>query len=375
VEKTQTAGRLPWLAGAALAALILAAGPHGPRAAVADEPRALPPDLEPVPADAPGFVTARVAELWQSAGAKDFRQMLAKQETDFLKDMERHTGLRIEQLERVTLILPDLRSREGPAVIVTTSKPMDRAKTVAALLPKNEEKKHQGKSYYAPPEGKGRNALTFVNDRTFVFGPTAEVQAYLGRQGQKRADGPLAAALQLAAGKHAVVGGLNLAVTVKDMGKQLPPQGKPFAPLFQAQAGTVTVVADADTRVDFQLTFADEGQAKEGAKAAQAAMDMGREFIEKERQKMANDKERILANTKPPEFARWSFEKTDFLARATVEALKNGKVDQKGRQVQVALRAKVDGFTLMTPVAVSWFLLAPAEVPKPPVATPRPEKP
>jgi hypothetical protein len=217
-----------------LVGLILAA--TAPRQeAIADDPAdsgvkgALPADLALVSADALGFVTVRVADLWSSPLVKTFRQKLSKEdselaeglEKDFPKSFEQFTGAAPTEIERLTVLLSGSLFRPGPdmPMIIATKEPFDRDKIIQTLGAV--ERRSGGVTVY---ESRKRGALVrFIDDRTFVLFTPDEPLPAASPQG---ANSPLNEALHLAAGKHAIAGGLVPAAWLEQYGT--PVLGEPF---------------------------------------------------------------------------------------------------------------------------------------------------
>ena len=116
-------------------------------------------------------------------------------------------------------------------VVLTTVKPYDAKKVAAALAPEGKEETVNGHKLLA---GAGEQAVGFLSDRTYVHGPADEVRRVLKRtEGGK--DGPLAAALRDAAGKHLLVAALDVEALAKKAPPNLPPDAAPFKPLLNAK--------------------------------------------------------------------------------------------------------------------------------------------
>src|SRR5262245_65871044 len=168
------------LAGLLLAAVLLAAG----CASAKPEGDKLPPDLALVPRDATGFLAVRVAEV---AGALD---KLAKDDPTLrrmLKGLE-GKGLAPAGIDRAVLIF-----QRDLAVVVTFSKPFDKAKLTENLVPKAKEKKAGGKTYLADADKDA--ALFLVNDRSILLGSPRALEGLLERLDGGKDSGALDKAL------------------------------------------------------------------------------------------------------------------------------------------------------------------------------------
>src|SRR5262245_13367308 len=65
------------------------------------------PEMAWVQPDAALFVTIRVGDLWRSADGKILREQFAHILADLDREAEREFGLRLEQIEQLTVVLPD----------------------------------------------------------------------------------------------------------------------------------------------------------------------------------------------------------------------------------------------------------------------------
>jgi len=214
-----------------------------------------------VPANGSGFITIRVGDLYRSDASKAFREKLAKAQPKFAEKFKKNSGLDIDQIARVTVVLGNDAERP-PLVIIAMSKAVDRDKVRDAQMPKSEERKHGGKTYYTRKEAKERDqALHFASDRVLVLGSIKDMEQFLDRKVDSKGKGPLRAALGTAAAKVPLVGGLNLqggffGSIKKKLGEKPPPEVKEMLPLLEAKSGVATMVADKDIRLNASLTFA-----------------------------------------------------------------------------------------------------------------------
>jgi prepilin-type processing-associated H-X9-DG protein len=140
---------LCWLAGSN--PISQAQPPAKPRAE-ADVP--LPPELNLIPRDAAAFVSIRVADLWSSDAAKELREYLGLQ-PNALAQIEKETGLKITDVERISLFYPTLLDlglrREQPLIVVTTIKPYDAARVLQAMRAIASDDPRRGDLETVPP--------------------------------------------------------------------------------------------------------------------------------------------------------------------------------------------------------------------------------
>jgi hypothetical protein len=301
----------PLILGVSLTAwlAVVSAGP----APTADEKplppaeAALPPDLDAVPRDALGFVSIRVADLWNADFVADARREAMKLDPKFYqdaeaqerRDFERKWGTPWTAIERFTMTMLELPSPDSDdstdvqktmLVVITTIKPYDRGRLLKELVPDANENKYQDRAYFADADEKG-SAVHILNDRTYVLGKVNRLKQLFDRLARKKADGPLGEALQRAAEKHLVVAGLNAPPLAKMLGQNLPQEAEPFKPLLEAQSATLVADLGRDVRLQLRLSFSGANEAEQGEKAVKAALQMACQSLEQGMKELAKDKE------------------------------------------------------------------------------------
>jgi hypothetical protein len=313
-----------WGAVAAVLCIVgFSAAPFEPaelQPAAAQEPKApetaaLAPALRLVPADAAGFLHVRVADLWQSEAVSDLRSILAKAGPLALRAFEEKYVPAPSQIESVTLIFltaesvgepifDGLRDRVSPVLVVTTTKPFDRAQLAKAFGPDAKPARHEGQNYFRVAAG--RSAFHFVDERTFVAASVKGLRRWLERQAGDGQRGPLHEALREANGKHTGALGFNPARLPKEpFGPFAPPPrsfsevadaigGNPAAssakaanplwgsvvqPLLKARSLTLSIDVDSKLRGTARLDFSNEDDAANGATAVRAGVQAARDAI------------------------------------------------------------------------------------------------
>lgn len=224
--------------GAVLALLFGGAGaaPAPPAAADAG-------DLALVPGDAQGIVSVRLAE----ASKVDFvRKSLHWSEartgarSELANSLRKELGLGAEDVERLTLVLHDLRNDSYWGVLATT-----RPHPGKALLGKldflAEETTHAGRTFYRDARAAPRRAMFFFNNRVIVFGDEAGVRACLDCLKGPRRPGPLDEALKLARARRHLVIGAN--PSAGSWAKARGPDVLPRGALTLSQEARATAVA------------------------------------------------------------------------------------------------------------------------------------
>jgi hypothetical protein len=258
---------------ATLAAAIVLSGPApGAGRSAGDEPpeaTALPPDLQRVPPDALGFVSLRLADMWGWDAAKGLRARLPRELPAAPEDWLQGMGVPWADIERWTAVLLSPERPEDVALFfVATARPYDRARVLANIAPDGKEEKKAGHVFHVNDKG---YAVTFLSDRAFVTGSAKAVGAWLERP-DPPAEGRLTAALRLAAGRHAVVAGVNPGPIIYVAGSRLPREVEPFKPLLKAKLATLTVDPDEGLRGVLRLRFAEEKDAREAEPVAKAGL-------------------------------------------------------------------------------------------------------
>jgi hypothetical protein len=250
---------------------------------------ALPADLDAVPRDATGFVSIRVAELWNSPFMKEARGRLAKRPPEFLEDLKEQTGLSPEGIERVTIVFLTV-DHPTELVVVSTREPYDREKIRRSLSNAREDSLGD-RVYYVG--GGGRSALHLLDERTFLYGPTQAVKKFLSQGGgEKPTD--LESSLLAATRKPLVV-----AVNGVKVGRELPrlSSAAPWvAPLLQARSATLTCSLGEAIDGEAVLRFADEDRARAGEKAVRAALPEGRRGLKALQDSLPQKERTALAN-------------------------------------------------------------------------------
>jgi hypothetical protein len=294
----------------------------------------LPPELKLVSESGYGFATIRVAQV---LGDGPLAQLPIQEERDRMLAPLTKAGLKIDQIDRVTALLP---SENNPIVLVSTTVPYDRAALRRELLP-------DGKAWPSAPKGtlevladpRTTTALVFIDPKTFLLGPEKEVKALYDHLQQGGVKSPFASAVELAT-QHQVVLSVSPEMVVMllmprqqravpddgpppaanpvkrpepgekprtpppppppppeeiafrplldEPGKvsllaamlaDLPPEALPYKPLFLAKTITLTLDLGKDTRMTVRLDYANEADARDGEIALQTALYVAREGV------------------------------------------------------------------------------------------------
>ena len=182
---TASKRRFLWRSAALLTALAAATLGAVGRAAD-DAPKAAKSELDLIPSDGAAVVSFRVGELWNDPAFKAARDKVMKDDPHFIEGFAKEVGVEPDEIERVTGVMLSMESEGNWLVFVTTAKPYD-SKKVLAAAPDAAEEKVKDRTFANNPKGRSFALLT---DRTYAVGSTEEVKRYLNHaRGVK--EGPL----------------------------------------------------------------------------------------------------------------------------------------------------------------------------------------
>lgn len=281
-----------WLALLALALCMSACGkpaPTKPQASDKDKgaatqpgkelphPSQAAPDLRLVPADALGFVSVRVADLWNSDPVKQVRSQLPPDMLQPVKEFEKNVGLSPADVERITVVLlAPPNEIETPLVMVVTAKPYDAAKLRSVIAPDAKEQKEGDLAYYSLKGEKG--VAHFASDRLFMFGPLKDVQRVTKlRDTPPKLTGYLNGALTRAAQPHILVAAIDPTPLLRMAPTDQMPED--FRPLLDMKFATVVIDLGKDLETSLQLHFADNDQAGKAEKSVTQGLAMAKGLV------------------------------------------------------------------------------------------------
>jgi hypothetical protein len=283
----------------------------------------LPADLAKIPSDGLILFSLRVSELWTGDFLKSVRGK-HKEIAEAAQEFEKHFGLPLEQVERlsVAVIGPPPASRE-PVFVVRTEKPYVLAKVLATNAKLKRETYKGGALYVAD-----KWAVYPLDDRCLIYSEFVSELRNLIDHPRPKAEGALADALVQAAGKHTMILGVNIK-EYRDRGQldQLPPNAEPFRSLSLARWAMLAVDVGAESRLAMTAQFANEKDAKAAAKAAQSGLDLLRAGLDRGLEILGKDKDAAdLAST----------------LKQFKQPLTAMQIEQKGETLQASMLAKVD---------------------------------
>ena len=318
-------GRTALLGVLAAGTLWLAGGPAS--SGLADDkgeaPAKAAAGLDFVPADGAAVFSVRFADLWDHAAFQSARERLMKDVPEVVEHFTKELGVGPNEIERVTGLLPSAESHGELLFFVTTTRAYDAGKVLAAVAPKAGEETVKDRTPYGRSAG---GAIAFLDERTFVVGPEAEVRAYL-KQREPAKEGPLEAALREAAGKHLLVAGLDSELLAKAATAEPSNELSALLPMLKARTALLTVDLDDEAKAEARLTFAGESDAEAGERAVNDGLDLARYGMVREIQeaKRQHGMARVVA-----------------LLEDLQRGLRAAKVDRKGSAVQASMRIKID---------------------------------
>jgi hypothetical protein len=279
-------------AAAATASAVALAGAvalFSPPQEASAQPAGGSPELALVPADAAGFVHVRAADVWKSDLLTEFRKTWERAGAKTIADLDKQFTPAPSSLSRLTgFVLMSQEKGPQPFGLITFSAPFNPAEVAKTYIPGGRAKKSSGKTIYTSPQG-GDIALHFPNNQTILVGSKDGMADYLSRPVAK--DGPMAAALKLAAGGKAVVAAANIAALPIPPGALdgLPPD---VQPILRADQLTVTLDLGKDVILAVKAGYKDAAAATDAEKAVQSLVKLGRAELAKakaEMEKKLND--------------------------------------------------------------------------------------
>ena len=228
-------------------------------------------DLALIPADARGFLSVRVADLWKTPAVRKGVANAKKRDPkleDPAERMERLFGLNPAEVERVSFVY----SAEGPAWgIVRTVGPYDRK--ILSRLDGAKKAVHQGKEYHTAPVGDRKAAAWLAGPRVIVVGSEEGVKGCIDLAAKGNPKGPLRPIIALCKEKHHAVAGLD--------GKRLDGvKGNTLLSwVTPIQLAWATLDVDKEAELAIHARAADEKQAKRVEHYAEAAVRLTPEFL------------------------------------------------------------------------------------------------
>ncbi|GIW80321.1 MAG: hypothetical protein KatS3mg105_2128 [Gemmatales bacterium] len=204
-------------------------------------------DLLLVPDQAVGFASLRVARLWNSPLAKQYRKLLPPDALQQLASIEQKAGLAIDDIKRVTavvLAMPKGEEEPPSVVIVSTTKPFDPDKLKQA--PNIQAKTIDGRKFYV---GKQDLAIHVRDDGLIFFGKVVDIESVAYSKKGSSKEGVLRPMLALAE-EHDLVAGVTTEPIIQRFG-DMTPEGYEAAKKIKL----ASLVLDLQTEIDLLVTL------------------------------------------------------------------------------------------------------------------------
>jgi hypothetical protein len=215
-----------------------------------------PDHLELIPADAVLFGTVQVGAMWTSDLMHNLRPLLPADAAKSVQDAEAKIGMSIDDIRRVTIVMLH-KAPTVPLGIVSTAKPIDRAKLKEMINPKAQETTVDGMTVYPLPS-KQDGVVYVKDDNLFFIGPIEDIKSVMKG---KHSDGALVDA-RTQIYEHQFVVAANTEQLLDKIKTDPSPQMKGFAPLLQAKRASLTLDFSADLNLNAQALFSSEDEAK-----------------------------------------------------------------------------------------------------------------
>ncbi len=168
-------------------------------------------DLSLVPANAQGVVCLKAATLWQTAAIQKAVENYRRDnpaKPDLVKRLETESGLKPEEIDRVTRVITDVSKEEG-WTIIKTKKPYD-PKALTSRVRNPQTKSHLDSPYVVGMDSQNQPiAFAPVSPTVFVVGKEEGVRQALGLIATPIAKGNLAPVIEMCRKDDHVVFGYN----------------------------------------------------------------------------------------------------------------------------------------------------------------------
>jgi hypothetical protein len=253
---------------------------------------------------------------------------MANETAAFAEEAEKIFGAAPEQIERLTVLMTAVSADSVPLplVLLALNKPYEKALVGALAGEGAKGEAYKGHTLFVGPE---RKAVGLVGPRAYVMGNVEAVRALFDQADAKR-DGPLAEARRLVLEKHSVVAALH-APRLSAQIPELPGEAEALQPLLMAKSATLVADLGTESRATLRLTFAGAAEAKKGAGALKAALDLAR---------------RGLAEVKKEQAKREGAPPLGSLFDRAIATLGKARIEQDGAAVRAVAAEKLDAAAL-----------------------------
>lgn len=214
--------------------------------------------LDRVPADAQLFAHLKADGIWDHPAIAMLRKFYAKDLEKVLKDVEKETGLRPEQIHSATFHFPKIPGGNGDEALfvlqIVTKKPYDKATLLAGLRKDGEAVKDD----VVVLREKLVAHLTSESQFTVLH---ESLLAEFKKGATKVTDGVMKEVIQAAkSGKSTLVAGLDPTGLPAEIFDNAPDELRPFLPLLKSK--TIMLQANLDKELSLAVKFVGESEDK-----------------------------------------------------------------------------------------------------------------
>jgi hypothetical protein len=231
-----------------------------------------------------GFLHVRVGDVWTADVAKQLRTFVAQAGPGMIADFENSFYPAPSDIESFTVLLTDTKFRDvlpagrpierSPVWVITSKKPLERGELLKTMAKTGQPRKHGGKDYFF--DEAQWSGLLILDANSYAYASEDSIVALIDRMAKGGAS-PLSAVLAREADRHPVTIGVNVSLlATPDLVKGVPPE---FTPLLKAKTLVAALDLKGKTTASVALEFGTVDEAKDGLKAAQAAVQLGRGLI------------------------------------------------------------------------------------------------
>src|SRR5262245_12118141 len=215
--------------------------------------------VDRVPADTQLFAHLSAGHLWDHPAVADLRKAYAKELDEGLKNIEKETGLKPEQIESMTFHFPKLPQGPGDQQLfvlqVTTKKPYDKETLLQGLRQKGATAKD------GVVKLQDKFVLHFTSDTQFTALHETLLEDFL-KGPPKATNGVMSEAIKAAkSGKNTVVFGLDPSGLPNEIFTNAPPELQPFLPLLKSNSIVLQATLDKDLKAEVRFLADKEDQA------------------------------------------------------------------------------------------------------------------
>jgi hypothetical protein len=232
-----------------------------------DKPKALR-----LPGNSTVYLSAQVANLWESEPGKQIVTALGKEfQQAFLQAATERTGLSPEQIERAELVALSLKGiDQDGALILTLRKPIDGDKVLQNLLLSAKVRMIHGQKVYAESV---RVGFARADGKTLVLGSMGMIEKLLDPETALPA-GNLALTIEKARSHH-LAGYLDPKELAEMAAKDLPAAMAPVRPLLASKSGQFWAKLGLESQLHAQMEFADDKATERGRKSLNGLRALG----------------------------------------------------------------------------------------------------